>query len=403
MKRLVKALSFTAVTMLIHIALAPLAAAAPGDLDASFDSDGKVTTDFGSSESAFAVAVQPDGRIVAAGGSDGDFALARYNGDGSLDTSFDSDGKVTTDFGAFAGALAVAVQPDGRIVAAGESGGDFALARYNRDGSLDTSFDSDGKVTTDFGGSEVATAVAVQPDGRIVAAGFRDLVDFALARYNRDGGLDTTFDSDGKVTTDFGAAEDASAVAIQPDGRIVAAGESQGGFGRDFALARYNVDGSLDTSFDSDGKVTTDFGVLDAASDVAIQPDGRIVAAGNSGGFGFSRDFALARYNRDGSLDTSFDSDGKVTTDFGGSEVATAVAVHPDGRCVAAGGSDEDFALAGYKVDGSLDTSFDSDGKVTTDFGGFEFASDVAIQPDGRIVAAGNSGGDFALARYLGK
>jgi uncharacterized delta-60 repeat protein len=215
--------------------------------------------------------------------------------------------------------------------------------------------------------------------------------------------LDTTFDSDGKVTTDFGAAEDASAVAIQPDGRIVAAGESQGGFGRDFALARYNVDGSLDTSFDSDGKVTTDFGVLDAASDVAIQPDGRIVAAGNSGGFGFSRDFALARYNRDGSLDTSFDSDGKVTTDFGGSEVATAVAVHPDGRCVAAGGSDEDFALAGYKVDGSLDTSFDSDGKVTTDFGGFEFASDVAIQPDGRIVAAGNSGGDFALARYLGK
>jgi uncharacterized delta-60 repeat protein len=234
MKRLVKALSFTAVTMLIHIALAPLAAAAPGDLDASFDSDGKVTTDFGSSESAFAVAVQPDGRIVAAGGSDGDFALARYNGDGSLDTSFDSDGKVTTDFGAFAGALAVAVQPDGRIVAAGESGGDFALARYNRDGSLDTSFDSDGKVTTDFGGSEVATAVAVHPDGRCVAAGGSD-EDFALAGYKVDGSLDTSFDSDGKVTTDFGGFEFASDVAIQPDGRIVAAGNSGG----DFALARY--------------------------------------------------------------------------------------------------------------------------------------------------------------------
>jgi uncharacterized delta-60 repeat protein len=408
MARLVKALSLTAVPLLLSIALAPPAAAPPGDLDTAFDSDGKVTTDFGANEGAAAVAIQPDGRIVVAGASAGDFALARYNRDGSLDTTFDADGKVTTDSGGPEGteaAEAVAIQPDGRIVVAGASAGDFALARYNRDGSLDTSFGSDGKVTTDFGGTDRAKATAVQPNGKIVAAGNIDLIDFALARYNRDGSLDTTFDADGKVTTDFGQAEEGTGAAIQPDGRIVVAGALFGP--RDFLLARYNRDGSLDTTFDSDGKVTTDFGGLDTAIDLAIQTDGKIVAVGDS--FLVGLDFALARYNRDGSLDTTFDADGKVTTDFGGSEVAVAVAVRPDGRIVAAGpiGDVGDFALASYVRDGSLDTSFDSDGKVTTDFGAFEFASDLAIQPDGRIVAAGTTGAfpstDFALARYLGR
>jgi len=186
-------------------------------------------------------------------------------------------------------------------------------------------------------------------------------------------------------------------VAVQPDGRIVTAGMKDD----DFAVARYNRDGSLDTSFDSDGKVTTDFGVaVDAARGVALHPDGRIVAAG------FGGDFVLARYNSDGSLDTSFDSDGKLITDFGAFNPATDVAIHPDGGIVAAGfsGDDEfDFALARYRRDGTLDTSFDSDGKVTTNFGTSDVAQAVAIQPDGRIVAAGVSGGDFALARYLGR
>jgi uncharacterized delta-60 repeat protein len=403
-KRLLKALSFTAVTLLINIAFAPPSVAAPGDLDASFDSDGKVTTDFGGLDEALGVAIQPDGRIVAAGQSGGDFALARYNRDGSLDTSFDGDGKVTTDFGSpFDLALGVAIQPDGKIVAAGTSGGDFALARYNRDGSLDTSFDGDGKVTTDFGALDAALgAPAIQPNGRIVAAGYTSAGgDFALARYNRDGSLDTSFDGDGKVTTDFGSPFDqAEGAAIQPNGRIVAAGFNSA-IG-DFALARYNGDGTLDTSFDGDGKVMTDFGGFEQAFGVAIQPDGRIVAAGG-GGMGI--DFALARYNRDGTLDSSFDGDGKVTTDFGSSDAALGVAIRPDGKIVAAGITlgVGDFALAWYNRDGSLDTSFDSDGKVTTDFGGFEGAAGVAVQPDGGIVAAGQSGGDFALARYLGR
>ena len=344
----------------MNVVLALPAAAAAGDLDASFDGDGKVTTDLGGFDTANGVAIQADGRIVAAGTGTAsvDFALARYNRDGSLDTDFGGDGNVTTDFGGSDGAEGVAVQPDGKIVAAGGGAADFALARYNRDGSLDTSFHGDGKVTTDFGGLDAAVGVAIQPNGRIVAAGFAaGSADFALARYNRDGSLDTSFDGDGMVTTDFGGSmfEAAAGVAIQPDGRIVAAGFTQS----DFALARYNRDGSLDTSFDGDGKVTTDFGGTDFAfGGLAIQPDGRIVAAG---GGAPGDDFALARYNRDGSLDTSFDGDGKVTTDFGASDQASAIAIQSGGKIVAAGHRAEsvgiNWALARYNRDGSLDTA----------------------------------------------
>uniref|UniRef100_A0AAU2K1G8 Calcium-binding protein n=1 Tax=Streptomyces sp. NBC_00049 TaxID=2903617 RepID=A0AAU2K1G8_9ACTN len=376
-----------------------LAQAASGDLDTSFDTDGKVTTDFGGAfDRAAGVAVQPDGKIVTAGigGSGGDFALTRYNTDGTLDTSFDTDGKVTTDFiGAFDQAFDLVLQADGKIVAAGGSGGDFTLARYNADGSLDTSFDTDGKVTTDVTGSvDQAFSVALQADGKIVAAGRGDS-DFGLARYNADGSLDTSFDTDGKVTTDFtGSFDQAFSVAVQADGKIVAAGRGDS----DFGLARYNADGSLDTSFDTDGKVTTDFtGGADQAFSVALQADGKIVAAG-----GRSGDFALARYNADGSLDTSFDTDGQLTTDFTDpNDLASAVVVQPDGRIVAAGQSDRDFALARYNANGSPDTSFDTDGQLITDFtGASDGAFAVALQSDGKIVAAGRSDTDFALARY---
>ena len=224
------------------------------------------------------------------------FALARYNRDGSLDTNFDGDGLVITDFGGFDETVnGLAIQTDGKIVAAGSSNQfesdtqyDFALVRYNSNGTQDSSFGAGGVVTTDFGSSDFAHSVAIQADGRIVAAGYTDN-DFALARYNRNGGLDTTFDSDGKVTTDFGGSDDvANSVAIQRNGKIVAVGYSYQGdlTGYDFAVSRYNVNGALDASFDSDGKVTTEFPVLfisshDAGRQVAIQqPDGKIVVAG---------------------------------------------------------------------------------------------------------------------------
>ncbi len=247
-----------------------------------------MTTDFGGTDIANAVVLQSDGKIVAVGQDSSDFALARYNADGSLDSSFGTGGKVTTDFGGSDAALAAVLQPDGKIVAVGTSAADFALARYNTDGSLDTSFGTGGKVTTDFGGTDQAWAAVLQPDGKIVAAGLAS-ADFALARYNTNGSLDTSFGTGGKVTTSFEGSDQARAVVLQPDGKIVAVGWDNG---VEFALARYNTDGLLDSSFGTGGKVTTDFGGSDAALAAVLQSDGKIVAVG----FANTTDFALARY-----------------------------------------------------------------------------------------------------------
>jgi uncharacterized delta-60 repeat protein len=389
-----------------------------GSLDTSFSGDGKQLTDFGSDgDSAGAVALQGDGRIVAvgrSGGDNGDFALARYNPNGTLDTSFSGDGKQTTDFvGDNDAANGVVLQTNGKMVAAGTCGAgcDFALARYNPDGSLDPNFSNGGKLTTDFGGfsgDDTARGVAVQGNGKIVAAGAFGPNGFGLARYNPSGTLDSSFSGDGTQRTGFPAAEnEANAVALQANGRIVAVGFSRDLHFGAFALARYNPNGMLDTSFSGDGKQTLDFGGTlsgdDGATGVAIQPDGKIVVVG----FADFCDFALARYNPNGSLDTSFSGDGTQRTAFGGcGEGPTGVALQPDGKIVAvgAGGTGRDFALARYNPNGSLDTSFSGDGKQMTDFGGFDGASGIALQGDGKVVAAGlaNGGaaGDFALARY---
>jgi uncharacterized delta-60 repeat protein len=391
-------------------ALPGAAVAAPGALDPTFGTGGEVTTDFGGFDSAQAVAIQSDGKIVATGSSGGDFALARYNADGSLDASFGGGGKVTTDFAGFDAASALVVQPDGRIVATGRSGNaDFALARYNANGSLDSTFGSGGKVTTDVGGFDAALGVALQSDGKIVAVGGGGAAsDFVAARYNANGSLDPSFGSGGVVTTDLGGFEAATAVALQSDDKIVATGSTFSSGFQQFALVRYNADGNIDSSFGSGGKVLTDFGLGSGfGGALAIQPDGKIVAAGRAGS-----DFVVARYNGDGSPDASFGTGGRVTTDFGGLifDAAFGVALQSNGKIVAAGsafnafGSSADFALARYLPDGSLDSSFGSGGKVTTDFGGFDVAFGVALQSDGKIVAAGQGGpgSDFALARYEG-
>jgi uncharacterized delta-60 repeat protein len=428
-------LALWGVVALVLVTAVP-AAAAPGDLDPAFGTGGKVTTDFNSGfEEAFGVAVQDDGKIVAAGrvlngvstSSCNDFALARYNRHGTLDRTFGTDGKVITDFDLGCDvARSVAVQADGKIVVAGwASPGtsfEFALARYSPDGTLDPTFGSGGKVLTDFaGGTDLALAVAVQPDAKIVAAGSASLggsLDFALARYNPDGTLDSTFGSDGRVTTDYATCDDqAAGILLQAEGKIVAAGTADmcgGSFTFDFALARYNADGTLDPAFGSGGKVTTHFGADDdAAQDVDLQADGRIVATGVAeAADGFS-DFALARYNADGTLDPGFGSGGTVLTDFASrNDDARAAVILPDGKIVAVGsaftGSSVDFALARYESDGTLDQDFGLGGKVTTDFAsGEDVASDAALQEDGKVVAAGQAriefNTDFALARYLGE
>jgi uncharacterized delta-60 repeat protein len=387
--------------------LAAGAQALPGDLDATFGGDGTVTTDFGTPAAAYALTPALSGKLVVAGSAGGDFAVARYLPDGTPDSTLDGDGKVTTDFGGQDEANGVVVQPNGKIVTAGVSDGDFALARYKGGGKFDPSFGHQGKVTTDFGGADVARAIVRLPDGRFVAVGGSGQ-DFAVARYTFKGDPDSTFGTQGRVTTDFGGDDRAEGVVLQSDGKVVVVGRSGG----DFALARYTTAGDLDPTFDGDGRVTTDFaGGQDVALDVTIHLGSEIVVAGTTSGG--SSDFALARYTHDGSLDVgsppldaSFDLDGLVTTDFGGTapEAAFAVAMQPNGGIVAAGGANSDVALARYGTGGDLDQSFGVAGKVTTDFGGVERAEGLVLQADGRIVVAGTTsvGDDFALARYNG-
>ena len=414
-----------------------------GSLDNTFDSDGKVTTSMSSGEEmAVSVAIQSNGEIVAAGYSYHNvhsyFALARYNTNGKLDTSFDTDGIVTTDPMVYGGNInSISIQSDGKIVAGGASNDNvqsyFALARYNTNGKLDTSFDTDGIVTTAIRAmDDHVYSVAIQSDGKIVAAG--DTSDtnnhhFAVARYNVNGSLDATFDHDGKVMTEVENRNDwGNSIAYQSDGKIVVAGYSFNEIisNYDFAVARYNVDGTLDTNLDNDGKVTTEIGSEDDyGQSVAVQSDGKIsdgkiVVAGYSFN-GSNHDFALARYNTDGSVDYGFGGSGKVTTDFSGNhDYGYGVAIQSDGKIVVSGyilnGSYYDFALARYNTNGSLDTSFDGDtsmpgypgnGKVTTAVvSEDDYGHGVAIQSDGKIVVAGYSDNgsnyDFTVVRYNG-
>lgn len=361
------------------------------------------------------VAIQPDGKIVVAGysfnGSSNDFALVRYSANGTLDTNFGDDGKVITYSTSDDQGQSVTVQPDGKILVAGTSGGQFALVRYDVNGSLDTNFDGDGKVTTSIGSGGRGNSATLQPDGKILVAGYSfngSNSDIALVRYNTNGSLDASFDGDGKVTTAIAgtSSDQGNSVTIQPDGKILVAGLSHNGYNSDLLLVRYNANGSLDTSFDGDGKVITAIGTgNDPGQSVTLQPDGKILVAGysNSG-------LALVRYNPNGSLDTSFDGDGKVTTDFGSSsDYGQSVALQSDGKILVAGyssnGTNYDFALVRYNTNGSLDNSFDIDGKVTTAIGtGYDYGYSVALQPDGKIVVVGSSSNgsdnDFAVVSY---
>jgi uncharacterized delta-60 repeat protein len=360
-----------------------------------------------------------------------DFALARYNPDGFLDLDFGTFGRVTTDFGGFPPVdeiNAIVQQSDGKLVVAGgvftSSGGfdnDFALARYNPDGTLDSTFGTGGIVTTDFADGETAFSLVVQADGKLVAAGIASSnVEgsmFGLARYNSDGTLDPTFGTGGTVTTAFAGfgVVPSGSLAVQADGKLVVAGTVSSGMTLDFALARYQPDGALDPTFGSGGKVTTDLmsSSDDDAEALVVQADGKLVVAGSvDSATGF--DFALVRYQPDGALDPTFDRDGKVITEFTASiNGAKALALQADGKLVAAGfaftdGLSSDFALARYHPNGALDRTFGRAGKVTTDFAGpspDDQINALAVQADGSLVAAGVAGGsggsgDFALARY---
>jgi uncharacterized delta-60 repeat protein len=320
---------------------------------------------------------------------------------------------------------AITQQSDGKLLVAGVSNYDIVLVRYNSDGSLDKSFSSDGIVTTDFGGMEEGKSVTVQTDGKILVASY--LVDssgfptsIALVRYNSNGSLDTSFNTTGKVTTTINTTgyggTDGLSTTVQSDGKILVTGEDENGY----VLIRYNTDGSLDTSFGNSGitRTTAQVGYGGSFS-IAVQSDNKILTAGASyGSTSTSFDFTLCRYNTNGSLDTSFSGDGKVTTDFSsGLDYGQSVNIQSDGKILVAGYTQNpntgltDFALARYNTNGSLDTSFSGDGKVTTNLfsdihyaNSFDKGENVLIQPDGKIIVAGSCSAGyniaFGLVRY---
>ena len=319
-------------TLIVILLLLTTAHAADGDLDSRFGSTGIVTVPPGNE----GLALQADGKILVTGGmgtETGDFELTRYDVDGSLDETFGLAGTVRTDLGGADFARAVGVQADGKIIVSGESDGDFGVVRYHPDGTLDRKFGRRGIVRSDFGGLEGAFSVGfwmTNVGERIIVGGATSTGTVALARYLGDGSLDDGFGTDGLLV---GNEEPrlALAVAVQPDGMIVVAGQGFGptSFGRsDFALARYTTEGLLDVGFGDAGLVFTDFAVrFDFASALLIQPDGKIVAAGGVGDnrLNIPFDFGLARYNEDGTLDGTFGTGGKVRTVFNASaEVPTA-------------------------------------------------------------------------------
>jgi len=324
---------------------------------------------------------------------------------GALDTSFATNGKAITGIGADDYAEAMAVQPDGKLVVAGHAnmggatGTDFVLVRYLRDGALDPSFGNAGKVSTDIeGGSDQAFAVALQADGKLVVAGSSDVSpkgkSFALVRYNNDGSLDASFGTAGKVVTSFGSQSDtAYALVVQPDGKIVAGGHTNTALrGIDFALARYEANGTLDAGFGNNGQVITpisDGNSRDSIYALALQTVGgevKIVAAGGEG------DFVVTRYNANGSVDAGFAIGQRLDGAFGSViGAARAVIVTPDHKIVVTGHVDHDFAVLQLGEDGVVDPGFGGSGRVITKVSAtnWDEAHAVVRQADGKLVVGG--------------
>ncbi|MFN8178769.1 MAG: FlgD immunoglobulin-like domain containing protein [bacterium] len=388
-----------------------------GAFDTSFDGDGIRLQDVSDVAATLRHATRgADGKIVTFGDinlpSGMVWAIARLNEDGSLDPSFASGGKLLLPTGGPAGA--VAIQPDGRIVATGTHLSQFSICRFTDSGTLDPTFGSGALVDTPIGSATDARphAVALQADGKIVVAGAEVTAgntDIALVRYNPDGTLDTSFSGDGIVSATVGTGTDyALDVKIQSDGKIVVCGFAELGGGTDLALVRFLANGSIDNTFGSFGRVATDLGGVDeAAYSMVIQPDGKVVVAGYTSAGGY--DFAVVRYNANGTLDTSFDGDGKVTTPIGlATDAALSIARQADGKLVVAGyaliGGDGECALVRYEQNGALDASYGFGGKAVVSFdpAAEDYPYAIMLDPQGRAIVAATSGTRFAVARVEG-
>lgn len=400
-----------------------------GDLDLTFGLKGTVRTTVpgggGFASGANGMALQSDGKIVLTGyekfGTVFKFVTARFNTDGSLDLSFGTGGFVITQFGpGDSYGYAVAIQNDGKIIAAGittNENVDIALARYNTDGSFDDSFGNGGKVIAQIGNShDRVFDVKALSDGKILVCGTTNntgtLPKIAVLRLLSTGVLDSAFGIGGVTTIAITASFNISQkMAVQSDGKIVVAGYNTSPDPSDFLIVRFTADGQIDADFGTNGAVLTDMGGVDTLRSMAIQSDGKIVVAGETNQSPFLN-IAIARYLPNGVLDNTFNGNGKIITSVNSNSfnMAYAVAIQPNGKILVAGGTvlgNFDFAVLRFNPHGSPDLTFNQDGQVTTDLGSREdIAFSIAIQPNGKFLVAGSSYIDspmnrcFGIARY---
>jgi uncharacterized delta-60 repeat protein len=394
-----------------------------GAIDITFGNNGIVVTDFSGFYSTISsLTLQADGKILAAGGAgtnDGDFALARYNGDGSLDMTFNGTGELISNFGYNDGANSVLINSDGEIYAGGlttDASGywRFLIASYNSDGSPNLNFNNGlGFVSPVFGNSfDILTNIKLQSNGKIIAVGTTNLdpasSDIEMIRINPDGSLDNSFGNNGNglVLIDINSAYDESEfLVIQPDDKIVT-----GGYHADFAdpnvpaylfsCFRFNAEGIPDTEFGTAGSFT-DFvpNSFFTYTSLFEQADGKLLAA--SEWFDAVTDkISISRFNASGMPDNSYGQNGmrEINPSSGFSYF------QPDGKLLRLCYSNGDIMLLRYDVDGNPDASFGSGGTVISDFGGNESSTIAAIQLDGKIIIGGsnrdNNGSDFLIARY---
>lgn len=436
----IKRAAYAAILAIISLSFTANTMAAAGNLDRGFGENGKAIAYINGAEKLFDIAVQPDGKIVAVGGASPtaaiwDFIVLRYNADGTPDADFGTGGRAIVSLVAGSDvANAVIIQPDGKIVVGGYAqnaggSGDFAILRLNADGTRDEGFGVNGVSVFSVGTTtgDNVSGLALQTSAnqtKIIAVGPSGTapLQFAAIRLNANGSVDTGFGTSGVALISVGGFQDnATDVAVDSAQKIVIGGSYRfngglGSFRDDFAVVRLTADGALDTTFSGDGKLTTNFSTLSAIrsiNTVNIGGEERYYASGivfrNS-----ANDFAIVRYKSNGDLDNSFNGNGRVMTAVGTDEdqIHDAV-VQPDGKLIVAGftgngtnGVNKDFALMRYNVNGTLDTSFGSCGKIVTHLGSnVDIAWGVALQEDGRVVAAGevqngSTGVDGAVTRY---
>jgi len=405
--------------------------AADGDLDTSFGTGGIVNETFGNFSSRHnSVVIQPDGKIIVAGNAlaanfTNDFSLVRYNPNGTPDNSFGTNGKLYADVGGRNDIVPIILlQPDGKIVLVGQSRNaqdrnTISIFRFNADGTTDSSFGTNGVALSAFTTSgtrgDTPGDAVLQPDGKIVVTGAWQGTAFCVGRFNADGSVDNNFGTSGNLcaTTSPAGTGLLNSIALQTDGKIVVAGEFATSFTSpfNFIVFRFNQNGTQDASFDGDGYVITDFdSSYDEARSVHVLADGKILAVGRSGiNAGTLYHFGLARYNANGTLDTSFDGDGKAVAfpdNTAGSEDYSSVLM-ANGKIVvgryrrqASPGISTEGQIARFNTDGSVDTSFGSNGQIINS--ALKEIWDLALQADGKIVAVGWNQNNFSItARFL--